>query len=67
MPLTEQQKKMIYHLKRHNATEDEILGVGLLLNSDSMQKDMITYLMANPMATPKECVDEAVEIRKAAE
>lgn len=67
MALTTLQKRMIYHMKRHNATEDEILGVGLLLENDSMQKDMVTFLMTNPMATPRECVDKAVEIRRAAE
>ena len=64
MALTELQKSMIYHLKKHDATEDEILGIGILLDTTLMQETMVTFLMDNPTAGSKECVDKAVEIRK---
>ena len=67
MALTILQKQMIYHLKRHYATEDEILGIGLLLKSSLMQEEMVTFLMNNPTATPRECVDKAVKICKTEE
>lgn len=63
MALTDLQKEIIYNMRERKATVDEAQGVILLSKSNSAQKDLVAYLRANPMATPLEIVEKAIEIR----
>ena len=63
MALTNHQKEIIHLMKERNATVDEAQGVILLLENDSNQKAMVTYLRTNPKVSPIEIVEKAVEIR----
>ena len=64
MGLTEQQKRIIFHMKRHHMTIDEMTAVLLHLESDLQQKNMITYLLSHTKETAREVVDKAIEIGK---
>lgn len=62
MDLTEQQKRLIFHMKRHNMSIDEMTAVLLHLETELKRSNMINYLLHNVPATPKEVVDKAIEI-----
>lgn len=64
MELTTLEKRIIWHIKQHNGSRDEAAIVTVLLKNDSQQKDMLTFLMTNPTATPMEIVDKAVALSK---
>ena len=62
--LTSLEKRVIWHIKQHGGSRDEAAIVIGLLRKDNQQRDMLEYLMANPMATPAEIVRRATEIEK---
>lgn len=64
MELTTLEKRIIWHIKQHNGSRDEAAIVTVLLKNDSQRKDMLTFLMTNPTATPMEIVDKAVALSK---
>ena len=64
MALTEQQKRIIFHMKKHHLSVDEMTAVLLHLESDLQQKTMIEYLLCHTKETPREIVDKAIEIGK---
>ena len=64
MALTEQQKRIVFHMKMHDMTVDEMRAVLFHLEKDFQQRDMVTYLLSHPKDTPIEVVDKAVELGK---
>lgn len=64
MKLNEQQKRIIFHLKRHHMTIDEMTAVLLHLENDKQQQAMINYLLTHPTELPREVVDKAVALGK---
>ena len=64
MELTEQQKRMIFHMKKHHMSIDEMTAVLMHIESNLQQKTMIEYLLNHTKESLREIVDKAIEISK---
>jgi hypothetical protein len=63
MELSELQKELILLFKAYEMTEDEVIGVMLLLKKPSQQKAMRTWIESHTAATIDEVIQEAVRLR----
>ena len=62
MALSQLKKALIHLLKEEGATEDEAVGIMLLLGTTSKRRDMLDWMMKTPTATMEQICQHAVEI-----
>ena len=63
MVLSQLQKELIYLFKAYEMTEDEVIGVMLLLKEPSQQKAMMSWIESHTAATIDEVIQEALRLR----
>ena len=63
MPALDGKQLMIEAMMKLGATEDEIVGMMLLLKTKEQRKEMILWLYRNRTATPQEMIRACLDIQ----
>ena len=62
MLLTPAQKHLVRWLKIMKCSEDETVGIMLLLDTPEYRDKMMQWMMDNPEATPSDLIGKALDI-----
>ena len=62
MALTQTEKLLVRGLKIFGASEDETVSIGLLLETEEQQLEMMYWMADNPEATPSDLIGKALDI-----
>ena len=62
MALTPVEKLLVRGLKIFGASEDETVSIGLLLETEEQQFEMMYWMADNPEATPSDLIGKALDI-----
>ena len=64
MPLTPAQKHLVKWLKLMKCSEDEAVGIMLLLDTPAYRDEMMQWMTKHPDATPSDLIGNALAITK---
>lgn len=62
MELTEKQKKLLQYFQALKISEENIIGIMLLIQKEEQQNQMMDYIIANKVLTKDQLIEKAMQI-----